>query len=84
MEQIHNVKKRMPLILSVKDEKKWVNPQLTKTEILALIKPYQGEDLVAKPLSQTVNSPKNNRNTSEILQKVEYQELKILNLSFAQ
>lgn len=80
MEQIHNVKKRMPLILSVEDEAKWINPQLTKAEIISLIKPYQAQDLVAKPISQAANSPKINRNTPDILQQTEYPELAILNL----
>lgn len=37
---IHNTKHRMPAILSMEDEEKWLNPNLSKAEITSLLKPY--------------------------------------------
>ncbi len=75
METIHNLKKRMPLILSREDEKKWVEPTLTKEQISALIKPYPETELSAYTISQSVNNARNNRNMPEILERVNYPEL---------
>ncbi len=78
MEKIHNLKKRMPLILSLEDEKKWIDPALTKEEIIALIKPYSETDMTASTVSKTVNNARNNRNIPESMENVEYQELALL------
>ena len=37
---IHNTKHRMPAILSKEDEEKWLEPDLSKSEITSLLKPY--------------------------------------------
>lgn len=37
---IHNTKHRMPAILSKEDEEKWLKPDLSKSEISSLLKPY--------------------------------------------
>lgn len=37
---IHNSKHRMPAILSKEDEEKWLKPDLSKSEISSLLKPY--------------------------------------------
>lgn len=75
MQKIHNVKKRMPLILKFEDEKDWIDPTLTTEGIKALIKPYDKDNLMAIPISTDANSPKINRNKPEILRPVEYPEL---------
>lgn len=76
MEGIHNIKKRMPLIISTEDEKKWIEPTLTKAQINALIKPYNDSDMTAYTVSQTVNSARNNRNVPESTVEVNYPELR--------
>jgi putative SOS response-associated peptidase YedK len=78
MERIHNIKKRMPLILSIADEKKWIDPDLTKEEITKLIKPYSETDMTAYTVSRMINSARNNRNVPEIMEEVEYPELCLL------
>ena len=75
MQKIHNVKKKMPLILAFEDEAKWINPKLPVSEIKTLIKPYSADNLLAVPISMEANSPKVNRNKPEILLPVEYPEL---------
>lgn len=40
---IHNTKHRMPAILLKKDEEKWLEPDLSKSEITSLLKPYNAD-----------------------------------------
>lgn len=40
---IHNVKHRMPAILSPEDEERWLQPDLSKAEISSLLKPYDAD-----------------------------------------
>jgi putative SOS response-associated peptidase YedK len=40
MEFVHNTKKRMPLILSKEAERLWLKNNLSKTEIIDLMKPF--------------------------------------------
>jgi len=75
MEKIHNLKKRMPLILSPRDEMQWIDPSLKPNQINALIKPYDENDMTAYTISRAANNARNNRNMPEIMEKVEYREL---------
>lgn len=75
MEHIHNLKKRMPLILAREDEQKWIDPDLPTEEIIALIKPFPQIEMRAYTVSKLANGSKNNRNVPEILNEVEYAEL---------
>lgn len=77
MEKIHNVKKRMPLILKLSDEKTWLDPQLSRQSITDLIKTYTETDLVAIPISMEANNAKANRNKAVILERVDYPELQL-------
>jgi putative SOS response-associated peptidase YedK len=79
MEQIHNTKKRMPLILGPGQEKNWIDPRLPKEQVAALIKPYSGDDLYAFTISRAANSPRNERNVPGICDRVDYPELPALN-----
>lgn len=56
MEEIHNLKKRMPVILSPEDEGKWLAPDLSAPDIQSIFEPYPQErmtfeKLVKRPLS---------------------------------
>lgn len=75
LEKIHNLKKRMPLIIGQEDEKHWINPDLSKSDIEGLIKPYDEKNMQAITISRHVNNSKNERNQPEILNEVKYQEL---------
>jgi putative SOS response-associated peptidase YedK len=75
MEKIHNLKKRMPLILTREQEKQWLDPSLSPEEIKKLITPFDERLMEAYSVSQQANSPRNNRNVPEIMNKVEYAEL---------
>jgi len=75
MEKIHNLKKRMPLILNVEDEAKWLDPTLSKDDIQRLIKPFDEKLMSAYTISRNANSSKADRNHQEILEPVVYQGL---------
>lgn len=75
MENIHNLKKRMPLILSPEDEQKWIDPDLTTEAISALKKPFPQIEMTAYTISKLANGSKNNRSMPEILNEVYYPEL---------
>lgn len=79
MKTIHNLKKRMPLIIPANDEKKWIEPSLAKQEIEELIKPYDEMDMKAYTVSRKINSARNDRNIPEIIDEVKYPELDQLN-----
>lgn len=78
MEKIHNLKKRMPLMIPVADEMKWLDPELEKEQVKKLIRPFPEEKMSAYTISREANSARNNRNVPEILNKVEYSELDAL------
>ncbi|GAB3278707.1 SOS response-associated peptidase [Larkinella harenae] len=50
MEYIHNTKKRMPLMLTHEEERRWIDPELTKTEIRELMQPLDEELMQASVL----------------------------------
>ena len=58
MASIHD---RMPVILSKEAEKTWLDPNVQDIELLeSLLEPFDDEELEAYPVSDDVNSPKNN------------------------
>lgn len=75
MEKIHNLKKRMPLILSSEDEMKWLDPDLKTEQIKELIKPFPDKEMTAYTISRVANSTRNNRDFPEIIKPVFYPEL---------
>ena len=75
MEKIHNLKKRMPLILLPEDEMKWIDPGLKTDQIKELIKPFPEIMMRAYTISREANNARNNRDVAEILERVNYEEL---------
>ena len=75
MEKIHNLKKRMPLILSQDDEMKWLDPDLKTDRIKELIKPFPESKMTAYTISRDANNARNNRDVPGIQKRVEYPEL---------
>ncbi len=58
MTEIHNVKHRMPAILSIEDRETWLTG--TPDDAFKVIKQYPDTHMVATPVSTRVGSPKNN------------------------
>lgn len=81
MEKIHNIKKRMPLILKKEDESKWINSSTTKDEMLNLFKPYDETDMESRTVSKLANNPNINRNIPSITASVHYPELSSVQLT---
>jgi len=75
MEKIHNLKKRMPLILSPEDEMKWIDPGLKTDHIKELIKPFPQEKMKAYTITRDANNARIQRDYPEILKPVQYPEL---------
>ena len=75
MEKIHNLKKRMPLIIPRNKEEQWIDSKLSADKIKELIQPFDENLMDAYTVSQNVNSAKNNRNVPESIEQVEYKDI---------
>lgn len=75
MEEIHNVKKRMPLILDPEQAASWLDSQSSPDTLRSMMQPYNEQLMEAHTISKTASNAKLNRNHPDILQKVNYPEL---------
>jgi putative SOS response-associated peptidase YedK len=48
---------RMPVIVQAKDHARWLDPE--NQDVADLLAPYSSRGMIAYPVSQRVNSPKN-------------------------
>lgn len=77
MEEWHNSKKikgeepRMPVIIPREYEADWLNPNLTREDVLALCQPYDGDKMEGYLVNKAVVNTKVNTNFPEILNRVE-------------
>jgi putative SOS response-associated peptidase YedK len=69
MAEIHNSKKRMPVILDKPAEREWLDIDLDKTKTLQLLKPCPSEILKAHTVGPLINNKSVNRNRPEIIEK---------------
>jgi putative SOS response-associated peptidase YedK len=65
MVDIHN---RMPMILSVEDEKKWLDKNQSVEDLKAMLQPFPAEEMKAYPVSMAVGNVKNQ--DSELIKEV--------------
>jgi putative SOS response-associated peptidase YedK len=72
MEEIHNSKKRMPVIIPREYEKDWLNANLTKEDVLALCQPFDTNKLDAYTISKRITSKKDPTNVPDVMEKFEY------------
>ncbi len=75
MAEIHNTKKRMPLILEQKDENKWLNKDLDQASIKGLFELYDANKMSAHTISRLISNKDHNSNVKEVLNPFTYQEL---------
>ena len=75
MEEIHNTKKRMPLILDLADAKRWISSDLKKPEIEAIMNPYPVSGMDYHTVSRLLTSRTEDSNVSEVTAPQEYAEL---------
>ncbi len=79
MEKIHNSKKRMPVILPKEHEDDWLNPNLTKEDVLALCQPFDTSKMEAYTVSKMITDRKiENKNIPELSKPYDYPELALL------
>ena len=75
-ENIHNLKKRQPVILYDNQIHNWLAHNLDQKDIKEMVKmEYPESNLEAYPVDKAVFSPKLESNTETIIEKVEYPEL---------
>ncbi len=56
---ISKIHDRMPVILSKKDEKIWLDPDLDLTKAMEMLHPYPAKEMKMYPVSTLVNKPEN-------------------------
>lgn len=66
---------RMPLILDLRDEKIWIDPDLPKTEIESLMKPFDENQMEAHTISKLITSRKEDSNVPAVKDVFNYPEL---------
>lgn len=71
MADIHNTKKRMPLILDQRHILDWINDDLPKSGIVELMHGCDDSNMAAYPISKIISSKTVNSDTPEILNKVD-------------
>jgi putative SOS response-associated peptidase YedK len=72
MAQIHNTKKRMPVILHQDDEWRWLRKDLRREEIKSLLKPYEDQEMQAYPVERSVVKLGFNTRDQSVLAEKEY------------
>lgn len=75
MEQIHNTKKRMPVILTKEQMDQWIAPQQSKSELEQLMAPIDPRIMQAHPISKLITSRTHNPNVAEVKEEFRYPEL---------
>ncbi|HRZ98382.1 MAG TPA: SOS response-associated peptidase [Paludibacter sp.] len=75
MTKIHNLKKRMPLIMNDNEVYKWMDTKTDAEHIKKLIKPYDDSKMAAHTISRIANNARLNRNVPEIINEVIYPEV---------
>ena len=77
LEKIHNTKKRMPVILKKKDEKRWLSNELNPDEANSFLVPYAQEDMEAYPVSRMITQRGTEKNVPRVIEKFDYPELQL-------
>lgn len=69
MAEIHNSKKRIPVILSKADEERWLDLTSPEEELTEILKPCESDKLKAHTIGPLVNNRKTDRNTPDVIKK---------------
>lgn len=80
MEKIHNLKKRMPVILPKEHYSSWLQNEITSQQIQELLKPYPESQMDNHTISKTISSRQNDSNIPEVTVPFIYPELALLSL----
>ena len=80
MAEIHNTKKRMPVILPRKLERVWLDPGIDENRLKELMVPYDDSYMRAHPVSRDLTKRGFDTNVPEILLEKNYPELNVMSL----
>jgi len=75
VEKIHNVQKRMPVILPKEADKIWLQGNLDRGRIQSMLKPYDPDEMEAYPVSRMVDKIGFNTEHPEVRDRQEYPDL---------
>lgn len=75
MANIHNTKKRMPLILTPEASKKWLQNDLSIEQLKSIIKPIPSSELKAHTIKKFLPAEAKNLNTADIIAYYNYPEI---------
>lgn len=75
MARIHNVKLRMPMILSPDKYEAWLSPATTREDIAQLLIPYDDSEMTAHTISKRITSRTENSDVPEVTDPFTYPEL---------
>ncbi|HVN58036.1 MAG TPA: SOS response-associated peptidase [Bacteroidales bacterium] len=67
MSEIHNSRKRMPVIIEKDNEQAWLSPQTSTDDLRCLLEPYPDSVLRAHTISNLINDRTADRNSPEII-----------------
>ncbi|MBU0496405.1 MAG: SOS response-associated peptidase [Candidatus Thermoplasmatota archaeon] len=79
MEQIHNKKKRMPVILPKELERFWISDSLSKNQMQQLLIPYDDSQMEAYTVSRLITARDRNSNIPKVMDRYSYPELRVDN-----
>jgi putative SOS response-associated peptidase YedK len=74
MSEIHNSKKRMPVIIPREFEKDWLNTELTKDDVLALCAPINDSTMQAHTISRLITTRGADTNVPQVMSQVSYKK----------
>lgn len=75
MQKIHNIKKRMPLIIAETDYEAWLDPECKREQVERFLSPFPEEHMEAYPIGKLVSKKTSDSNVPEVLEKCFYPEL---------
>jgi len=73
MSEIHNSKKRMPVIIPKQYEKDYLNPSLSRTDVLALCSSFPDSQMSAYTISKLITSKADDSNVEKVLEPFRYE-----------
>jgi putative SOS response-associated peptidase YedK len=77
MAEIHNTKRRMPLIIPVSSEAIWLDPSISGNDILKLMVPYPEEKLESWTISKLITTRGAKTNTPEVKAPFSWPEINL-------
>ena len=75
MERVHNSKKRMPVIIPRQYEQDWLNPNLTKEDVMALCQPFDAGSMEGHTISKLITSKTEETDVPKVMEEQVYQEV---------